>query len=279
VLDRELPAVLAFVTDAEWKAHIEQQLLGRARLGCLVGRDAEARRRGDAPDVVIVQLDAMTMSAADVVARSARIRSQFPNATLLAYCRIDASAASLLAIAARSGVDRVLIRGYDHLAKHVDQAIRSAGVEEIIGDVVERLKPLPERAREIAVHCMRRAFVTPLTVASLAGELQVHRRTLVYQLRTAGFPPPAGLIGWCRLLVSAHLLDHTDRTVSDIARELHFITPSHYRGTVVRYTGFTPTALRHRGALGTLVTSFTNVRDGSLPIRGRPLPTMRLGTR
>jgi transcriptional regulator GlxA family with amidase domain len=137
---------------------------------------------------------------------------------------------------------------------------RSTVTEGIVDAVVDRLKPLPDRAQEIAIHCMRRAFVTPLTVEGLARDLRVHRRTLVNQLRTAGFPPPAGLIGWCRLLVSAHLLDHTERTVGDIARTLHFVSPSHYRGTVARYTGMTPTALRRRGALGTVVVSFTSAR-------------------
>jgi AraC-like DNA-binding protein len=267
VIDRSLPVVLAFVTDGEWQTHVEQSLRNRAHLTCLVTTPGIESVIGDVvPDIVIVQLDALTMTAADVSKQSARIRSRFPHAILLAYCRIGASVASLLALSARSGIDHVLVRGYDNLAMRVDHAVRTAGTDGIVDAVVERLKPLPARAQEIAIQCMRLTFVTPITVEGLARDLQIHRRTLVYQLRTAGFPPPAGLIGWCRLLVSAHLLDHTDRSVGEIARVLHFMSPSHYRGTLVRYTGLTPTALRQRGALGTVISSFARARALRRPV-------------
>ena len=59
-----------------------------------------------------------------------------------------------------------------------------------------------------------------ITVEEVAAAMGVHRKTLVDRLKAAHLPSPRAMIGWCRLLMAARLLDDPGRTI-DVAMLAH----------------------------------------------------------
>ena len=263
------PTVLAYVTDTEWRDHLEQSLGRQATLSYI--SDIRGRRtRHDTPDVAIFHLDPRTTDNIDVQRTVVWLRQSYPQLPLLAYCRMTNGIAPLLVAAGRYGIDHALLRGYDNIAHAVTRSVATRARSVAVNQVVARLEPMPERIRAIATHCTTRAFESVLTVELLARELAVHRKTLFNQLRTVGFPGPAELITWCRLLLAAYVLDSGGGSVGEMTRSLHFASPSQYRGMLSRHTGLTPTAMRRFGALDTMIRLFPRGSGASTTAVDRP---------
>jgi len=104
-------------------------------------------------------------------------------------------------------------------------------------------------------HCLtfgRRA----ITVAAAATALGVHRKTLVNLCARSKLPPPAMLVGWCRLFLVAALLERKSYTVERIAHELDYPSSTALRNTIRRYVGVTATEARDRGGLQFVLDHF-----------------------
>jgi AraC-like DNA-binding protein len=84
----------------------------------------------------------------------------------------------------------------------------------------------------------------------------VHRKTLVDRLKAAHLPSPRAMIGWCRLLMAARLLDDPGRTVEQVALKLDFPSGAALRNMFKRYTGLRTTEVRENGGVRCLLHAF-----------------------
>jgi AraC-like DNA-binding protein len=170
--------------------------------------------------------------------------------------------ASLLLVAGRVGVDHLLLRGLDDLARGIREVLTSPPSESDVNDAVATMALPSGPAVSTVAHCLRRAMAGPLTVQQLADQLQISRKTVGVWLRDAGLPAPEQLIGWCRVYGVARLLADPRRSVAQVARVLNFSSESDLRRMVSRYLGCTPTQLRDGGGVS-LVTAA--LRDRRIP--------------
>jgi AraC-like DNA-binding protein len=109
-----------------------------------------------------------------------------------------------------------------------------------------------------------------LSVEEVAAAMGVHRKTLVDRLRAARLPPPRAMIGWCRLLMAARMLDDPARTVEQVALKLDFPSGAALRNMFKRYTGLRTAEVRENGGVRCLVHAFKQeiaaVSAGKKPI-------------
>jgi AraC-like DNA-binding protein len=61
------------------------------------------------------------------------------------------------------------------------------------------------------------------------------------------------MIGWCRLLIAARVLDDPGRTVEQVALKLDFPSGAALRNMFKRYTGLRTTEVRENGGVRCLV--------------------------
>ncbi len=113
----------------------------------------------------------------------------------------------------------------------------------------------PERVRPIVAYGLRHSH-EPLTVDAVARALGLHRKTLAERCSLSGSLPPQLMLGWCRLLAAAVLLEDRGRLVDHVALELYFASGTAFRNMLKRYTGLSPAELRAKGAITELSRRF-----------------------
>jgi AraC-like DNA-binding protein len=121
----------------------------------------------------------------------------------------------------------------------------------------------------------------PITVEGAATALGVHRKTLVNLCARTKLPPPAMLVGWCRLFLVAALLERRSYTVERIAHELEYASSTALRNAIRRYVGVTATEVRDRGGLAFVLDRFAHqleVRQMGSQTRGHRPRTRRTVT-
>jgi len=123
------------------------------------------------------------------------------------------------------------------------------------------LAAAPPRVRRLLEYGLRYAH-EPVTVAGAARALGVNRKTLFWWCAEAGLPAPQQLLGWCRLLAVATLLEDSGRRVDHIALDLDFPSGAALRNLLHRYCGVSPSQLRGEGALPTIRRQFLAAVSG-----------------
>jgi len=113
----------------------------------------------------------------------------------------------------------------------------------------------PERVRPIVAYGLRHSHES-LTVDAVARALGMHRKTLAERCSLSGSLPPQLMLGWCRLLAAAVLLEDRGRLVDHIALELDFASGTAFRNMLKRYTGLSPAELRAKGPIAELSRQF-----------------------
>jgi AraC-like DNA-binding protein len=262
------PIVLAASRDQSWRAHVRSKLGAWSTLLFVDHINQVPRIVVSTPDVVVWHLDESAEASDGCAAALDYVRSVAPHSAVIAYGEPGRATRSHLLLAGRVGVDRLILRGFDDLARSVREMCRSAPVEMYVHEVMARLGLPPGRAASAVVYCLRRTTVGPLTVQQLADDLRVSRRTLGVWFHDAGLPAPERLIGWCRVCSVARLLTNHNLSIGQISRTLAFSSECDLRRMVSRYTGCTPTWLRANGGVSAVVAALTSHwSTGSIPIR------------
>lgn len=113
----------------------------------------------------------------------------------------------------------------------------------------------------------------------LAKTLHITPRTLTRWCRKAGLPPPKRLLAWMRILLAAEFLDDPGRPVSAVALACGYAADSSLRLALRRFTGFTPTELRERGAFASASEAFVRaLEEARAPRKRYRTPSGRRGT-
>ena len=74
------------------------------------------------------------------------------------------------------------------------------------------------------------------------------------------------MLGWCRLLAAAILLEEDGRAVDHVSFELGFASGAAFRNMLKRYTGLNPGELCARGTVTELARQF---RTAMTPLSGQ----------
>ncbi|MCX5762907.1 MAG: helix-turn-helix domain-containing protein [Gemmatimonadetes bacterium] len=150
-----------------------------------------------------------------------------------------------------------LVRAGAHALLMADDRLTTLDCRRVLTEAIVRsgvcapgmglLAASPPGVRPLLEYGLRYAHEST-TVANAARALNVHRKTLFWWCVEAGVPAPQQILGWCRLLAAAALLDDEGRRVDHIALDLDFPSGTALRNLLQRYVGLSPAKLRTLGA-------------------------------
>ena len=180
----------------------------------------------------------------------------FPSvATISVASRMRVDPDDLLRVA-RTGVHALLFEEDRRVPLTVRRVLIEAATrcrnEHVWGDIAPMT---PDRVRPIVAYGLKHAHQA-LTVDGVARALGLHRKTLAERCSLAGTLPPQQMLGWCRLLAAAVLLEDRGRLVDHIALELDFPSGGAFRNMLKRYTGLNPAELRAKGTISEMSRQF-----------------------
>lgn len=238
-----------------------------ARLCCLSRRDDIAKqlnaRINGAVDVDRLELlprdsmrtfrclafvvDLVSISPDEIVMAAASLRAARPGLAVVAFAPGGRDGALMLRSVLRAGMDAVILDTERPPRQQLGTLITEAR-----GAALSRvLHPhLPSQGHARLRRLIEACFYNPArthSVESIARLLRVNRRTLLHWCQTAGALRPEEIVGWCRLVLAAHMIEYQQQATSIVARELRYSTPSGLRNQLRRYTGMKPTDLREDG--------------------------------
>jgi AraC-like DNA-binding protein len=169
---------------------------------------------------------------------------------------------------AKAGVSQLVFQGVDDLKASLRSALDAAFDQASAVALGADLEPLiPSTIVPFLRYCLEHARRN-ITVEEVAVAMGVHRKTLVDRLKAARLPSPRAMIGWCRLLVAARMLDDPGRTVEQVALKLDFPSGPALRNMFKRYTGLRTTEVRQNGGVRCLVHAFK--RELAVVSAGKP---------
>jgi AraC-like DNA-binding protein len=263
---------IALVVNRADQARIREALPRSAEIVfCQYASDLVAAVRAGEPRVVLVEpVDAR---GAPVAAAVERIRAAFPGLPVLAYGELRRETTSQLLALARAGVSDVVVRGQDDLRSRLTAAVNRAERRTVADLVLARIGPDVPPVIDEVVRCFLNRADDGMTVERVARKLGLHRRTLTYRMKQAGFPAPRAVAGWCRLLLAARELDDPRRSVERVAMESAFTSAAALRNMLKRHTGLSPAQLRRLGGFAYLCGMFAAFLEESR----RPSPMARMG--
>jgi AraC-like DNA-binding protein len=249
--------LVSLVSDAEWERHIRDSL-GPSTVVRWIRResDLDVSDGLETANVVLWQIAATPSAASTLASTLRRVRATMPTAPVVLYCQVAPTVAQLVVQAAKLGVHRAALRGYDNLAWILADTLREHTYSTACEEILAHTRRLDDRVLPVVAYCVRRAFDCVLSVDGLARAFQVDRKTLHNHLRRGSLPAAAALISWSRLLAAGWLLENPERTIASVARVVHFASPSEFRGMLSRYVHATATQLRSAGSLRTIAHAF-----------------------
>ncbi len=248
-----IPCVLSCVTDPHFRACLSDATRGRGSLRFVqtFGELITALRTSTiyTNAVVVPPRDSTGREATSAVRE---IAAQFPRIAVIAYCRSGVENSADIRGLAIAGVHEFLFAGEDSrlsIRAALDGAERECA-SELVMSVLARV--LPPKVHPMAEACLARpGSVT--NVEQLASATGLHRKTLYNHCVSAGAPPPAELVTWCRLGLVAHMLSQSGRTVESLANEYEFASPTALRNVLKRYSGLRASDIRGSGGVECIV--------------------------
>jgi AraC-like DNA-binding protein len=184
------------------------------------------------------------------------LRLGYPSVPIVAYLASPAVESRDIVDLVRAGASELVRSGFDDVGVVLRAALTSAHVSctaHLVRREVAQL--IPARVSDIVDFCLDHGGHS-LNVAQLAHALGIDRRTIVRRLTEAHLPGPQELIGWCRILLAARLLDDPARSIEHIAFALDFPSAGAMRNMVQRYTGLRVHEVRENGGFRCVIHLF-----------------------
>lgn len=244
-----MTTAVALLPDRRAQAALAAVMRGRGRaVFCSDGAALLATVGRERPDVVLVALRDLTGAPTAPAIRA--VHDGFPTVTIVGYCdTVTAATARDVMLATQAGVGDLVIRGerdeLDDLRAVVDGAARGTLGARVVRELADII---PVAVAPLFRYCLTNAQ-RPLAVDDVADAMAVHRKTLAYRLEQAGLPAPSAMVGWCRLLLTARMMEDPGRSTEQIAAELEFPSGAALRNMLMRYTGLRPRDVRARGGV------------------------------
>ena len=207
-------------------------------------------------DVHLVICESQVPSGDDTRQLLDDVACDFPSvATISVASRLRVDPDDLLRVA-RTGVHALLFEEDRRVPMTVRRVLIEAATRCRNEHVWREIAPMtPDRVRPIVAYGLKHSHQA-LTVDSVARALGLHRKTLAERCSLAGTLPPQQMLGWCRLLAAAALLEDRGRLVDHIALDLDFPSGGAFRNMLKRYTGLSPAELRAKGTIPEMSRQF-----------------------
>lgn len=183
------------------------------------------------------------------------VHRRHPTAVVGLISRQHRDADDLLRLA-RSGVHALLFDEDRRAPLTVRRALLEAATRcrnHSLWNEVESITPV--RVKPIVAFGLSHAQEA-LTVDAAARALGLHRKTLAERCMLSSSLPPQVMLGWCRMMAAAALLEDRGRLVDHVALELDFASGTAFRNQLKRYTGLTPGELRALGPVAEMTRQF-----------------------
>ncbi len=252
---------IALVKGWEERSRIREALKHRLEV-LFVDRISDAKvtlKREERPiaGLVVEHTDMDGRATADFVRE---VRTTLSHIPIVGYARLGVAESAGIRALAAAGVHELMFFGVDDRGVAFRSLLSAAAHACAAEAVLLDLRPhLPEVLHAFATFCIRHPG-NAHTVGEVAVALGLNRRTFVNYCARAHMCPPAELLGWCRLLLAAHYLTTTIRTVEAIALQLDFPSDTALRNMMKRYTGLRASEIRSEGGvnrvLGKMLDSF-----------------------
>jgi AraC-like DNA-binding protein len=199
-----------------------------------------------------------------------RLHDEYPSIPIVMYLPMSAVVSGAVMEYAKAGVSQLVFQGVDDLKASLRSAMNAALDHMSAITVSAELEPhIPPTVIPFVRYCLEHAR-RDITVEEVAAAMGVHRKTLVDRLKAAHLPSPRAMIGWCRLLMAARVLDDPGRTVEQVALKLDFPSGAALRNMFKRYTGLRTTEVRENGGVRCLVHALkrelASVSAGNPPV-------------
>lgn len=245
----------ALIWDPSSRARLQDALRGQATVRfCERQHELLTLLENNLASVVV--LDMRDREGNSTLATVRHFREAFPSVPVVLYCAISPETSREVLEFARAGVNDLVLRGVDDLRFPLRTALSTAADHCSARSILRELEPLvPPSIMPMLRFCLENGRRS-LTVEDVADALGVHRKTLVDRLTTAGMPTPSAVIAWCRLLVSARLLEDPGRSIEQVALLLDFPSGTSMRNMVKRYTGLRPGEVRENGGVSCVLHAF-----------------------
>ena len=185
------------------------------------------------------------------------LRQRLPTLPIIGYCRIGHEHSASIRELAVAGVHELVFRGVDDSGVML-RSVLSSAAHTTVADAMsaELLLLVPVPLHPFIQLCLKSPQHAH-SVGGVAGALGVNRKTLVNYCARANLPSPGKLLSWCRLLLAAHYLATTTRTVERIALQLDFASDTALRNMIKRYTGLRAQDLRHGDGASVVLAHLT----------------------
>jgi AraC-like DNA-binding protein len=204
----------------------------------------------------LVVLDHRDFDGSPTLPTVRRLRDEYPSVPIVMYLPMSAVISGAVMDYAKAGVSQLVFQGVDDLKASLRSAVDAALDQVSASALSEELESLvPATIVPFLRYCLEHAR-RDFTVEEVAAAMGVHRKTLVDRLKAARLPSPRAMIGWCRLLVAARLLDDPGRTVEQVALKLDFPSGAALRNMFKRYTGLKTTEVRENGGVHCMLHAF-----------------------
>jgi AraC-like DNA-binding protein len=251
--------VIALLRGPEDQARLKGAVRGTAELMPCRGPDDVLALLGRGSAVAVI-VTAYPTALDDSVALTRAVRTRFPSVPVIVYFDprwMDGR--DLMDLFSAGAVEVVQSRA-DDLRRVFVNVLASAGHRVKARNLLDQLAPLvPPKALPIIEYLLENGDA-PLTIDEAASAVGIARRTLQKRLAALGYPPPETLIGWCRLLIAAQLLEDNTRSFDDVALQLDFPSGMALRSMLKRYTGVTGRAARDGDGPSALVLRHLTTR-------------------
>lgn len=185
-----------------------------------------------------------------------RVFAGFGRLRLVALYSPRSSCPVNLARLASACMTDVLVQESDHFHSGLVECIRRFVCEPIASAILREARIVVAPDMELLLHRALRLSSKPCSVEQLSRAAKTPERSLRYYCEQRGFMTPRRLLGWCRVLYVAFLLEDRARTVESIAELLEYPSPTALRNQLHDYTQLTATQLREMGPLSTVARRF-----------------------
>jgi AraC-like DNA-binding protein len=235
--------VVALVREPRDQARLRGALRGTGELlPCLTPNDV-LLTLAESPAAAVV-VAAYGPNVDEGVSLTRVVRTRHPAVPVLVYYDpVRTSPRELLAYF-QAGAAEFMQTGTDDLRRVFTTVLVSAGHRAKARMLVEQLNPIVAAKARALIEYVLEHGDAPLSIEQAASACGIARRTLEKRLAALGYPSPETLIGWCRLLLAAHLLEDQAKTFDEVALQLSFPSGMALRSMLKRYIGITGRALR-----------------------------------
>ena len=247
--------VAALVRDPISKARLTDALRNEATVR-YSQRLSEVLAIVEAGLATLVVLDHRDFDGSPTLPTVRRLRDEYPSVPIVMYLPMSAVISGAVMEYAKAGVSQLVFQGVDDLKASLRSTVDAALDQVSASALGASLEPLvPANIVPFLRYCLEHAR-RDLSVEEVAAAMGVHRKTLVDRMKAARLPSPRAMIGWCRLLIAARMLDDPGRSVEQVALRLDFPSGAALRNMFKRYTGLKSTEVRENGGVRCIVHSF-----------------------